>query len=148
MSNKIEAEEVDFLYVKPSQISNAGQGLYTAVKIYKDEVIAIYNGEIIGPREVQKRIEQNADQYFITRLDGKILDSKNVECFAKYANDAQALPNKHLKNNAYIGIGSRNKICLIAKKNIQAGEEIFCSYGASYWRKHKKNLIDTIANNN
>ena len=40
-SNKIEASESDYLYIKESQIPHAGNGLYTAIKIYKDEIISL-----------------------------------------------------------------------------------------------------------
>jgi len=35
----IDADEADYLYVSLSQLPNAGNGLFTAIDIYKDEVI-------------------------------------------------------------------------------------------------------------
>ncbi len=61
-----------------------------------------------------------------------------VNGFAKYANDAQAFENGKFKNNAIITIDDEENICLVAKRNIKEGEEIFCGYGKRYWKKHGK----------
>ena len=69
-------------------------------------------------------------------IDGTIMDSMNVNCFAKYANDAEAFENPQFKNNAKISLDDENNVCIIATKNIKSSNEIFCSYGKKYWRKH------------
>jgi hypothetical protein len=74
------------------------------------------------------------DQYFINMLDGSILDSKKIKCFAKYANDAKGFSISAYTNNAKIGLDEQDNVCLIAIKKIKAGDEIFCSYGAKYWK--------------
>ena len=137
-TNVIQAPENDYLYKAASQIKNAGDGLYTAIKIYKDEVIAIFAGERLSDAVALKRAEQGKDQYFINLLDGTILDSNLIECFAKYANDANGCSTSTFKNNAKITLDDEENVCLIALKNIKPGEEIFCSYGKSYWKKHGK----------
>jgi len=134
--NYISAHEADYLYVTTSQLSNAGKGLYTAIQIYKDEIISVFKGEIITDEVAKKRVELNQDQYFINMLDGSIMDSMNVECFAKYANDAEGFASSKYKNNSKIALDEENNVCLIATKNIKAKEEIFCSYGKKYWKKH------------
>lgn len=40
--NKIQAEESDYLYIQTSQLPNSGKGLFTAIDIYKDEIISIF----------------------------------------------------------------------------------------------------------
>ena len=115
---------------------NAGQGLYTALKIYKSEIISIFRGEILSKIEAEIRIKKNMDRYFINMIDGTIMDSINTDCFAKYANDAAGFQNFEFKNNAEIGLDDENNICLIATKNIKPSDEIFCSYGKQYWKKH------------
>jgi SET domain-containing protein len=132
----IDAPEADYLYKEISGLPDAGQGLYTAIKIYKDEIIALYKGEILTDTEAEKRITSGTDQYFINMLDGRIMDSMKTRCFAKYANDAAGKANSGLKNNAKISIDEEENICLVAIKNISPGEEIFCSYGKKYWKKH------------
>lgn len=135
-TNTIEAEESDYLYIKSSQIQNAGRGLYTAINIYKNEIISLFEGEIISNLEAEKRVKEDKDKYFINLLDGNIMDSMHTDCFAKYANDAEGLLNSTFKNNAEITLDDDNNICIKASRKIKAGEEIFCSYGKPYWKKH------------
>ncbi|WP_430400873.1 SET domain-containing protein-lysine N-methyltransferase [Flavobacterium sp.] len=134
--NYISAPEVDYLYVTTSKLSNAGKGLYSAIQIYKDEIISVFKGEIITDEVAKIRVELNQDQYFINMLDGSIMDSMNVECFAKYANDAEGFASSKYKNNSKIALDEENNVCIIATKTIKSEDEIFCSYGKKYWKKH------------
>ena len=138
MDNHINASEEDYLYIQQSQIPNSGKGLFTAIKIYKDEVITVFKGKILSDSEAETIAKSGNDQYFINLLDGTILDSNPVACFAKYANDASGFSSSEFKNNAKIALDDEENICLIALKNIKVSEEIFCSYGKSYWKKHGK----------
>lgn len=133
--NQIDASESDYLYIATSQIPHSGNGLYTAIDIYKDEVIALFKGEVLSDAEANKRAAQNKDQYFINLLNGSIMDSIKTPCFAKYANDAAGMSKTSFKNNANIGLDETDQVCLIAKRKIKAGEEIFCGYGKKYWQK-------------
>jgi uncharacterized protein len=132
----IDAPESDYLFIADSQLPNAGKGLHTAVTLFKDEVIAVFKGEILSPQEVNKRVQNQNDLYFIAMLDGTIMDSMHTECFAKYANDAAAYQPKVFNNNSSICITEEQEVCLIATRKIKPGEEIFCSYGKRYWKKH------------
>jgi uncharacterized protein len=136
MDNIIESSEEDYLYTKNSQIQNSGKGLFTAIPIYKEEIIAIFKGNVLNAIQAKAIAEKNEDQYFINLLDGKTLDSKNVECFAKYANDASGYSKSVFKNNAKIALDENKNVCLIALRKIKAGEEIFCSYGKKYWKQY------------
>ncbi|WP_395059816.1 SET domain-containing protein-lysine N-methyltransferase [Flavobacterium sp.] len=135
--NKINASESDYLYTNPSQITNSGTGLYTAITIYKDEIIAIYKGKILNKNEAKAKADKGKDKYFINLLDGTILDSITIKCFAKYANDATGFSKSDFKNNAKIGLDENENVCLIATRKIKQGEEVFCNYGKRYWNKHK-----------
>ena len=134
---KIEAPESDYLYIQDSQITNAGKGLFTAIDIYPNEIISIFKGEILTNHEAQKRVSEDNDRYFINMLDGSILDSMNVDCFAKYANDAEAFSKLEFKNNSKITLDDDDNVCIVATKKIKSQQEIFCSYGVKYWKKHK-----------
>lgn len=137
---KIEAPEADYLYIQASQLPNAGKGLYTAITIHKDEVIALFDGEVIDYMEADIRAELGVDQYLISQLDGNIMDSMHVECFAKYANDAQGFIKSNFRNNSIITHDDEDHICLIASRKIKAGEEIFCAYGKKYWKKQMERM--------
>lgn len=134
-SNAIDSAESDYLYVSKSQITNAGNGLFTAIPIYKDEIIAVFKGEILSDNEAEIRVKEGNDAYFMNLINGSILDCKNTECFAKYANDAIGFSKSEMKNNAKIALDENENVCLIAIKKIQLGEEVFCDYGKKYWKK-------------
>ena len=136
MDNTIDAKEEDYLYIQKSQIENSGNGLFTAIEIYKEEIISIFKGKIITNTEAESIVKLNEDKYFINLLDGSILDSNTVDCFAKYANDSNGFIKSKYKNNSKISLDEANNVCLIATKNIISNEEIFCSYGKRYWKKH------------
>ena len=133
---EIEAPESDYLYIQDSQITNAGKGLFTAIDIYPNEIISLFKGEILTEKEAQKRVSEGNDRYFINMLDGSIMDSMNVDCFAKYANDAEAFSKLEFKNNSKIALDDDDNVCIIATKKIKSEQEIFCSYGSKYWKKH------------
>lgn len=135
-SNSIEALESDYLYVGESQIPFAGSGLFTAVKIYKDEIISVFKGEILTETQAKQIAEKGHDKYFINLVNGSIMDSMHTECYAKYANDATGFSKSAFKNNAKIALDENDNVCLIATVNIKEGQEIFCSYGKKYWKKH------------
>jgi SET domain-containing protein len=135
-SNAIEALESDYLYVAASQLPNSGNGLFTAIPIYKDEVISLFKGEILTELQAKLRAKKGNDKYFINMIDGTIMDSMHTKCFAKYANDAEGFSKSKFKNNAKISLDEDDNVCIIATKNIKIGEEIFCGYGKEYWKKH------------
>lgn len=135
-SNTIDAQESDYLYIQTSQLPSSGNGLFTAIDIYKDEIISIFKGEILSDIEADLRAKNNTNQYFMNLHNGSILDCKNTDCFAKYANDASGFSKSDYKNNAKITLDENNNVCLIAIRKIKSGEEIFCDYGKRYWKKH------------
>lgn len=131
--NQIDLDESEYLYVSKSKLTNAGNGLFTAIMIYKDEVIAIYKGKVLSKKETNKRARENNNQFFIELLNGKILDCNNIDGFAKFANDAKGNTATRFSNNAKIGLTEKQVVCLIASRKINIGEEIYCSYGKRYW---------------
>ena len=137
ISYKIDAREKDYLYINESQISGSGNGLFTTISLYKDEVISIFKGEILSDIEAQRRAEKGIDGYFISLPDGTIMDSNKTKCFAKYANDASGFLKTKFKNNSKISLDENGMVCIVAKQKIAAYEEIFCTYGKEYWKKYK-----------
>lgn len=135
-TNSIEASESDYLFVKSSQLPNAGNGLFTAIAIYKDEVISIFKGEILTTLQAKLRANKGKDKYFMSMPNGTMLDSMNTNCFAKYANDAEGFSKSKFKNSAKIALDEDDNVCIIATRNIKVNEEIFCGYGKAYWKKH------------
>jgi uncharacterized protein len=138
-SHQIDAKEHDYLYIKESQIPESGKGLFTAIPIYKDEVVSIFKGKILSDTEAQRRATNGDDAYFINMPDGTIMDSMTVKCFAKYANDASGLIQSSFKNNSRITLDENGKVCIVATKRISVGAEIFCGYGNGYWKNARLN---------
>lgn len=134
---KIDAKEKDYLFISESQISEAGKGLFTAIPLYKDDIISIFKGEILTTEEAKSRTLQGRNQYFMNLPDGKILDAAKTKCFAKYANDAKGIVKSKLKNNAKISLNENDQVCLVALRKIKSLEEIFCDYGLVYWKSHQ-----------
>lgn len=134
--NKIQAEEDDYLYIQTSQLPNSGNGLFTAIDIYKEEIISFFKGEILSDAEAEIRANNNTNQYFMNLINGCILDCRNTDCYAKYANDTSGFSKSEFKNNAKITLDENENVCLIAIRKIKSGEEIFCDYGKKYWKKH------------
>jgi SET domain-containing protein len=134
----IEAAESDYLYVGASGIPHAGDGLFTAINIYKDEVISLFLGESLSAGEAQLRKARGEDAYFISMPNGITLDSANTPCFARYANDPGGYVKSGNKTNCKIAFDESGRVCIIASRAIRAHEEIFCSYGSSYWKQFAK----------
>ncbi len=134
----IPAAEQDYLYKSISHLPHAGRGLFTAIDIFKKEVIALFTGEILSNDQAKIRAQASQDQYFIAMLDGSIMDCANENCMAKYANDAKGTPQAQYKNNAKISLDEHENVCITATQNIAAGQEILVGYGKRYWQRHGK----------
>lgn len=128
-----QRKEEDYLYLKLSQIPNAGTGLFTRINIRKGQFISAFKGERIDYDEAYNRIDDGLDQYFVDMGDETILDSIFTPCFAKYANDADGLSKSPFSNNAQIRLDGKGGVALYALRSIKAGEEIFTAYGQEYW---------------
>ena len=127
--------------VKKSTIPGAGKGLFTLCDIKKGELILEYLGEIITEAECDKRAEKDEYGYIFYISKKKCVDAFNTpEALARYANDANGLTKiKGIRNNCCYEV-SKQRGWIKAEKNIKAGEEIFVSYGAEYWRDIRYNI--------
>lgn len=129
------------LFIKKSNISKAGKGLFTKIFIPKYMIIAEYKGEHISNEEFKIRTNQNKGNYGLVLNDKIIIDAYIInDNIARYANDANGLQKcTGLKNNS-IYIEHDNKMYIMASKNILPKQEIFVSYSPSYWQAFKRNL--------
>lgn len=129
------------LVVKKSTLSGAGKGLFTKKDIKKGERFLEYLGEIVTEAELDRRAEKDIFGYAFYISKKKCIDAYYTPNeLARYANDAKGLSRvKGLNNNACYVV-YRNSGWIKAERNIKAGEEIFVSYGAEYWRDIKYNL--------
>jgi SET domain-containing protein len=133
---EIELPEEEYLYIQPSQIKNAGNGLFTSIDIECGEIISKFKGEVISDEEAKRRAYLGDDDYFMNLPSGETLDCKRTDCFAKFANDAEGIPS-NFENNSIITMDDDNNVVLLSDRDIKSGEEIFVGYGKSYWKINK-----------
>ena len=125
------------LQIKPSRLPNAGKGLFTKTPIKKGQRIVEYKGRIRLWKEVKHLDGYNGYLLRLSRtlaIDAEPLRSGK----GRYANDAMGLTRvRGLRNNAeYLIYGDQ---CFIeATRNINAGEEVFVSYGRAFWLLQQK----------
>ena len=127
------------IVVKTSTIPGSGQGLFSKAFIPKGAKVVEYKGRVSTWKEVRHNNGENAYIYFMNR--NHVIDaSKAKTSFARYSNDAKGLTRiAGLANNAeYVEEGKR--VFIIAKRDIQPGEEIFVGYGAEYWQTIRHNI--------
>lgn len=122
------------LIVKPSQLPNAGKGLFTTTAIKKGERIIEYKGEIIDWKEYEKRVAEHKDGYLFYINKKRCIDAyATPQHKARFANDAAGLTRvKGVRNNCKYDIID-NRCFIVSTRNIKPGEEIFVSYTKSYW---------------
>jgi uncharacterized protein len=129
------------LIVKKSQLPKAGKGLFTTKAIKKGEKIIEYKGEIIEWKEYEKRVLESKDGYLFFISRKRCIDAWSTpQHKARYANDAAGLVKvKGLRNNSEYEV-VKDQCFIVAKRNIEAGEEIFVDYTADYWKAVRYNI--------
>jgi len=117
------------LDIKPSNIKNGGNGLFSLQNIPNETLIGYYIGDVLsGNNKVTDYSFEISKKYFI--------DAKEFpRCFIAMINDAK---NSKFVNNCEFRIIEKkikknNKICLYSIKDIKRCDELFASYGDEYW---------------
>ena len=120
------------LRVKPSQIQNAGLGLYATKRLAKNARIAPYMGEPQTRAQVKAQYGTDTGQYVLCRSNNECFNaSKSNASLSRFANDARG---SEYTNNAKFTPGASSGTPLLrATRAIPAGREIFTSYGREYW---------------
>lgn len=125
------------LEVKPSTLPGAGKGLFAKTIIAKGARMVEYKGTVTTWEEA-KQDATNGYIYFIK--PNYVIDGRNhPKSLARYANDAAGLARAKGKGNNARFEADGLRVFLVATKNIEAGEEIFVSYGKRYWDTVRKN---------
>ncbi len=117
-------EKIKGLRVKPSHIPRAGMGLYTTTARKKGTPIALYTGIVAAKPE---------GLYSVALPKGKFMNSTSSQnAVGRYANTCRSKNKPACKrNNSKFAI-NKDKVSLKATKNIQAGNEVYVSYGPGY----------------
>jgi hypothetical protein len=137
------AIELSGLTVKTSTLENAGLGLFTTRPRRKGDYICPYLGQIVS----SANFELAPDDYSVEIDRESVLSARySSDGFARYANDgrSKAVNNCLLLTEATFARvhaksrfrrRERGAVCLVAKRNIEAGAELLVSYGKQYWEK-------------
>ncbi len=125
--------------IKPSTIKEAGLGLFALKNFARNERILEY----IGLKWTQNQLfaiygdtKFDFAPYAIKLGDnGYFVDAACMRSAASMANDARY---PHKINAQLLASLDEQHIWLVPQKPIQAGEEIFVSYGPKYWADQKR----------
>lgn len=126
------------LNVEPSNIPNAGNGIFTYQPIKKESLIGYYDGVL------KKDDGSCVGDYSFSLNKSWYVDARTFpRAYIAMINDAHG---SKFKNNCEFRLeiedpvtGKRRKpherkVTLWALKNIKPGEELFADYGADYWK--------------
>lgn len=135
-----QSETSDIVEVRQSNINNAGDGLFALRDIEEGEHICLYFGVLVfntqvyeGYYESDYLLESESNDFIIDAADSK-------SCLGRFSNDSLGLK---LDNSDFAFYDSPFSGYLYATKDIGAGEEIYTSYGASYWSGAKKKKLNS-----
>ena len=143
---KINKEYEKKTVVKKSRIPGAGNGLYAAVKIKKDETIGELGGRLVSDDD-----ESQGNHYIASIPECawekthpyKYIDAKEHGGHVSRINFAPSEINgtqTNLQNAAIKQICDYPYFVFIALRDIEPGEEIWASYGPDYEYGHFMNI--------
>jgi hypothetical protein len=127
-------------------------GLFACARFSKGDYLCEYIGERISMAELDARYGDEVAPYAVTLPDGTVIDAadETKSSIARYANDCMASTavytgKYNLRNNAdFVPVGGR--LFLQATDTIEAGQEVFVSYGDVYWGNSDSQIRDAIIN--
>jgi hypothetical protein len=130
------------LFIRKSNLPQAGKGLFTKIDISKSTRILEYKGKKRKWKEVKHLDGYNGYLMYITR--NAVIDALHYKkTLGRYANDARGFSRiPKLRNNCeYVSEGDR--CYLEAKRSIKKGEELLVGYGKEFWQLQKKLRLKT-----
>jgi len=104
-----------------------GLGLFATDIVKKGSVVAEYWGDIITEDEANKR----GGKYLLEIDKNMAIDGKGRKNIARYINHS-CFPNCESQE------WGRQRVYIIAKRNIKPGEEFGYDYGKDYWDEYIK----------
>ena len=127
----IHLSRQDNLRIKPSNIPNAGKGLFAWKKpIPRDTLISKYTGRKLSKKELDQKYGKGRADYAICNRRGRCVDSTyTTDAAARFVNDSKGTS---FGNNSKIN--GKQVFKLKATRTIPANNEIFTSYGREYWQ--------------
>ncbi len=123
--------------VRPSQVPGAGNGLYAAVRLHAGETVGVYAGRLVGDRDYpanDAHIVFLSDCALAKLAPYRYIDGAAPEVKVSRINFAPSSVNgvpTHLQNTYPQEFCEWPWITFVALRDIEPGEELFASYGAS-----------------
>ncbi len=128
----------DAVELRPSTYPHMGRGLFAKRFIPEGAHFASYGGEIVDGGH------KDATSYYCLDIGGgQFVDGEpgkpgTVGHMGQYINDPKGTREEQ---NCYFyvfpGASGNTGVVVVAERNINAGEELFVEYGASYWEDHE-----------
>lgn len=134
--------------VRVGKSAIAGKGLFACEPIRPGDEIAEYVGRKLTNKEFDILFSAGMWLYAVSVPDG-VIDAAGAEWDrypAKFSNDAMGLTRTGARNNAtfrYSGKRGNYRVHIVATRYIKSGDEIFTSYGRSYWSNFKNERART-----
>jgi len=162
------------LAISQSTLPNAGLGLFAflpnnlkingaqTIVFHKDDRIDEYNGIPIRSRikpgrwlnkTAQQQVEERPKDYYLMINKDFYIDAEPVDsCYVRYCNDNKDVEdgnNAIFEKEAHPTVSLRDKCYVVALRDIKVDEEIFVSYGDSYWNETQVKVreVQTVYNN-
>lgn len=137
-----QSEQASGVHVSPSQIPDAGMGLYTTMARKRGDRIVRYEGQRYDYRKNREASEAMAGDYLLMYKPHQFIDAACPETsgLARYCNDCTS-EHRHGalsrgNNCRFVYDAGKDEVWLTATRNLEAGEECFVAYGSnSYWKR-------------
>lgn len=128
------SELAPWVEVRPSMIKGAGDGVFASRPFRKGERVGIYAGEIA----LESAKSDDADYLFqledVRHSETLVVDGAVGGNWTGKINDGSTRCNpKWRRSRCNVVFSGFNSV--EATRNIRAGEELYVSYGASYWKQ-------------
>ncbi len=118
----------DFLDVKDSSIEGGGLGLFTSIPVEVGTILCYYQGHEHTFASIK---DVNDKSYLMLVGEQLFVDPRlTLSVKARYINDPI---NPILHNVEFRPEVSRSRAAVVATKKLAVGDELFVSYGESYW---------------
>ena len=116
------------LYIRPSQINNAGLGAFTKTKLKSNRIIGKYMGDCLTLTEFDLAYPNNKNGNYVLQISkNKYIDATNpvTSNYTRFINDPR---NTKFRANVIFTPNGNLKTITRIKKN----EELFVDYGPEY----------------
>ena len=134
--------ELSATEIKTSTLPHAGRGVFTTAKLRSNAAIGEYTGMRISTRAALAKKNDNAYMFGIrdqadNRIKWVIDAADEYGSYVKYVNT-----NLDPDRINILAVTQNDRLYYVTKREIEAGEELFVSYGQSYDDKIRKFLTE------